>query len=151
PPQAPPVLVVAAFRSEEAENNPLLREIARLAALHVNLSPLSPAEAEQLARALLPPGAEAAERARAISREAGGLPFFVDELARWSGGEAGPEPSLERLLAMRLTRLPAEARRLLELCAVAGRPTPQQVLLDALGSPEAHAALRVLRAEGLIR
>jgi hypothetical protein len=152
PPRPPPLLVVAAFRSEEAEKNPLLREIGRLAALHVRLSLLSASEAEQLALWLLPPGAEAAERARAISREAGGLPFLVDELARWSGGASdGREPSLDRLLAMRLERLPAEARRLLELCAVAGRPTPQQVLFEALGAPEAHAALRVLRTEGLIR
>ncbi len=52
---------------------------------------------------------------------------------------------------MRIERLPAEARRLLEVIAVAGRPTPQGVVLDADGSPDARAALRSLRAEGLIR
>ncbi len=151
-PRRPPLLVVAAYRSEEATRSPILREIAGLAALRVDLSPLSAHETEELARALLPAGAASAGRARAISREAGGVPFFVGELARFSGGvAAGQEPSLERLVGMRLERLPEEARRLLELCAVAGRPTAQHVLFEALGSAEPHAALRVLRTESLIR
>ena len=149
-PPGPAVLVIGTCRSEDVAK---VNAIAGLAAFTIDLSPFTASETEELARALLPSDAAAPERARAISREAGGVPFFVSELARFAGAvPAGREPSIDGLVAHRLARLPAEARRLLELCAVAGRPTPQQALLDAMDDvPEAPAALRLLRAEGLIR
>ncbi len=155
PPSPPAVLIIGTYRAEEAEPSPHLRDIVGLAAFSVSLLPLDAAETEELARSLLSADAGdggAAARARAISREAGGIPFFVSELARWSSDTSGErEPSLDLLVARRLGRLPADARRLLELTAVAGRPTPQRILLDAAGSPDGQAALRLLRAEGLIR
>jgi tetratricopeptide (TPR) repeat protein len=138
PPETPALLLIGCYRTDEAETSPILATLLPLrdrvgSALHVRevvVGELPPAEARELASALLgmdsPPSLE---RTEAIVREAGGNPFFIGELVRHSemGGERGPIAggeggTLQAVIRARASRLPEEARRLLEVVAVAGRP-----------------------------
>jgi eukaryotic-like serine/threonine-protein kinase len=151
----PPLLLVGAYRSDEAASSALLRELRgprgaareRLGpARDLALGPLAPGDA--LALALTSAASPAA--AEAIAAAAEGNPFMIEELGRcsWAPGE----PSLEALMSARIDRLPAAARRLLEVVAVAGRPVQQGVAVEvaAVGA-EAPAALQALRAGRFVR
>ncbi len=63
----------------------------------------------------------AAAAAREVVREAGGRPMFIDELVRYAG-PVGGAARLEDALRDRIGRLPVEARRVLELLALAAAP-----------------------------
>lgn len=154
-PPAPALLLVGAYRSDEAAASALLRELRGprgegperlLVGCDLALGPLAFEDALRLARASAAPRAEA----RAIAAAGEGNPFVIEELGRgsWTPGEA----SIEALLRARVTRLPAPARRLLAVLAVAGRPVPQEVAaaVAALGD-EAPAALHALRCGRLVR
>ena len=152
---APALLLVGAYRSDEAAGSALLSELRcprsadpeRLGDVwDLALGPLAPDDALALARA----SSASREAAEAIAAAGEGNPFMIEELARcsWAPGET----SLEALTSARITRLPAAARRLLEVVAVAGRPVPQGVAVEvAACGGEAHAALRALRAGRFIR
>jgi serine/threonine protein kinase len=162
-PPPPALLLVGAYRSDEATGSALLRELRgplraegeRLLlgpglglgiGLDLALGPLTPDDAVALARASAGPHASA----EAIAAAGEGNPFMIEELARcsWERGE----PSLDALMNARITRLPAPARRLLEVLAVAGRPVPQGVAIEvAAVDAEAHAALQALRIGRFVR
>ncbi len=125
---AGPVFVLAMARPEVAERFP------RLWADHgvttVQLAPLAPAAAQQLARAAL--GAEASDAlvAQVVDKSAGN-PFFLEELVRaradqGDGGGDGDDAAVawpETVLATveaRLATLDGDARRLLRAAAVIG-------------------------------
>ena len=141
PPDPPPVLLLVCFRKEEAGRSPLLRALVADGEHHqdgrwtVELAELPPDEAEELALAVIgEEGADARARAAQIARESGGSPFFVDELARHqaSAGDAGVEAlRLDSVLEARAAGLPAEARSLLEVIAVAGEPVDLEVAARA--------------------
>lgn len=154
-PEPPALLLVGAYRSDEAASSALLHELRcargggaeRLGdQRELPLGPLTPEDAQALARESASPRAEA----EAIAAAGEGNPFMIEEFARssWTLGE----PSLEALMSARITRLPAAARRLLAVIAVAGRPVPQGVAVEvsAVGA-EAHAALHALRAGRFVR
>jgi serine/threonine protein kinase len=167
PPDPPPMLLMACYRSEEAEASPLLRALLPgLASLgdvrEVSVAELSPEEARDLAERLL----EASDagtrlRAEAIAREAAGNPFFIDELARFeTGGPAGArdpaggrrEITLGEVIRARVAQLSAEARGLLEVLAVAGQPLEQAVALAAAGlESQGASAVSALRSGHLVR
>lgn len=189
PPDPPPLLLIACFRSEEVLTSPLLRtffstELTRAATevRELAVRELEPEEGVTLARRLLGessdtavPGAQTL--AATIAREAGGNPFFIDALVRYaqavvargkssSNAEAEEprevgkatveravgEATVERAVLARLERLPPEARRLLGVLAVAGRPLPLSVAATAaLIEEELQSALAALRALQLVR
>ena len=142
PPDAPKLLLLGCYRSDDAATSPLLRAILEV---HDGGSPsvdrrvlalgtLEPADAENLALYLLGSEDQAAcGHAAAIARESGGNPFFVAELVRYVQADTGflhrvpgaSEVALDEVLWARVTRLPDEARRLLEVVAVSGRPLDQ--------------------------
>ena len=77
--------------------------------------------------------------ARALRDRTGGNPFFVRELAQHArmGGDADALPaSLRDVVAAHAGRLPARARRLLELAAVAGSEFDAELVRAATGEPE---------------
>jgi tetratricopeptide (TPR) repeat protein len=167
PPAAPALLLVACYRSDEAEQSPFLRELGRLLALSampvdirdIALGPLPYAEAFALATERLPAAADA-EVAEAIAREAEGNPFSIEELARYlegrGEGAAGADTlvglTLRRAIEARLSAAPEPSRRLLEIVAVAGRPIEQELAFAAADLGEdALGCLTPLRSSKLLR
>jgi serine/threonine protein kinase len=172
PPDAPPLLIIAAHRTEEAEISPLLMELKKIreadeTALgevrEVSLETLTPNEAHDLARTLLQdslmqPG-NGKERVDAIAREAGGSPFFIVELARYSEstglatGEYGAgDMALDSVIHSRISLLPEGGRDLLEVVAVAGRPIVATAANSAAGLHREDQAMQArLRADHLLR
>ncbi|HEX2062600.1 MAG TPA: protein kinase, partial [Thermoanaerobaculia bacterium] len=168
PPDAPPLLVIAAYRAEEEEASPLLAELRRFreadeTALgeirEIALEELTGAEARDLARALLHDPAQKDPRISAIAREAGGSPFFIVELTRYAEttglgtGEYGAgDMALDSVIHSRIGLLPHGGRELLEVVAVAGRPiiaTAANVAANL--HREDQAMLARLRADHLLR
>ncbi|HEY7508673.1 MAG TPA: AAA family ATPase, partial [Vicinamibacteria bacterium] len=139
PPDPPVLLAIGCYRSEEAETSPLLQVLlpkrraeSRLPSRDILVGELSASESQQLALALVagePEGRRA--HAETIAREAGGNPYFIEELAR--SGPSSAEVSLDRVLETRVARLPEGARRLLELVAVSGAPLDLGVAYRAAG------------------
>ena len=125
------------------------------------LGTLEPADAEGLALTLLGSEDQAGcAHAAAIARESGGNPFFVAELVRYVQADTGllhrgpgaDEVAFDEVLWARVRRLPEDARRLLEVVAVSGRPLGQADASRAalLGAGE-QKALHLLRSGRLIR
>jgi len=144
-PDAPPLLVVMTFRDAEAKTSPFLLELNErwpegVRVTDVAVDPLENHDATRLAASLLKGNDEATRRvAAAIAREARGSPFLIEELARTQGENASASgqtlkvPSLSEMVADRLDRIPANARRLIEVLAVGGRPLPVSVIGEAAG------------------
>jgi tetratricopeptide (TPR) repeat protein len=155
---APPILLVAAYRREDAGTSPLLRSLvpAQQAAVSLAVDPLTDHETRELAVHLLGMDNDVARNlARSIARESGGNPFFVHELVRFIRDHDELTTighlSLEAVLSRRVASLPKGARALLDLVAIAGRPVSQAVVMRAanLGADE-HAALTALRMANLV-
>jgi eukaryotic-like serine/threonine-protein kinase len=166
PPDPPVLMLLGASRSEDASGSPFLaahpgrrggpdavpvwRELA--------VESLTSSEAQDLALTLLGRGGpEMRIQAEAIARESGGNPFFVWELVQHlhgggePGGAAQGEVALDQVLWGRIARLPDEARRLIEVIAVAGRPLRQADACQAAGAIKEQAALAALRSGRLVR
>ena len=120
--------------------------------LALALAPLSEAEAVELVGAAAP----------AVYPEAGGNPFYLEQLARVA--PAGPglvspsadgalPPAVTAALASELGGLEPDARRLLDAAAVAGDPFEPALAADVAEQEEAAAlrALDVLLAARLVR
>jgi hypothetical protein len=155
PPDAPSILFIAAYRDEEAERSPFLIESGARwpAAAEVRFVPVGPldcCDARQFALALLRSGDEAA--AEAIARESGGSPFLVEELARCAPAVDGSPVKLEQVVGRRLAELSADARRMLEVVAVGGRPLPLSVVAEASGIQGSLGdAIAAARAHSFVR
>ena len=153
PPNPPALLLLACYRSDEAEASPLLRTLlaAEPAPTLLQVVELESEDAEALARELLrETGGDRAERARIIANESGGSPFFVRELVQHAGDES--EVTLKGALEARLSQLPDETRFLLEVVAVAGQPITLEIARQAAGvTNEFDQLLAVLRTGHLVR
>jgi eukaryotic-like serine/threonine-protein kinase len=171
PPSAPGMLFIASYRSEE-HDTPLLvalrdnvtRAVSQRRIHEIDVGPLAEADSKRLAAASLneltgEPGARTEELADAVARESAGSPFFVGELVRhlvmtgaYQGGDQPRGVALDDVLRSRRERLSEDARAVLDMVAVAGRPLAQGVALSAL---DLDAKLRPvfdeLRAERLVR
>ncbi|WNG49375.1 protein kinase [Archangium minus] len=160
---APPLLLVASYRAGEEKRSPFLLELERLlggatwkmARYELEVGALSPDTAVRLAMHHLGASSpEARQKAEKIAAESRGNPLFIEELSRTPTSLAdSPEgSSLREVLGRRVRQLPDEARHLLELLAVAGRPTGQDLLFDAAESQHALLSTVVLlRAHNLLR
>ncbi len=182
-PAPPPLMLVGCFRDRgTAGSKPLLQQLLdrsedgpRVRELEVGELWFS--EACELGLKLLGHRrTPALGLVRAIAHESGGSPFFIGELVRYVRSELGyigggavdsaadlapGGLSLENLIRSRLSRLPADARRLLELVAVAGRPVALDTAVAAAGlasSPgeesvadSSQLAVKLLLAGNLLR
>lgn len=191
PPDAPRVMIVAAYRSDDRDTNVLLRALrapsveGSFIVDELLVGPLNQASAYQLANQMLtvrpvapdgtapsavdvrttvpavpPPQIDA--RAKAIAKESRGNPLFIFELASHTRAELNrtgvdKESSTARLtlndaVKKRVDALPAEARRLLEVLAVAERPLPRHVANRAAGlDARDYAAPALLITQHLAR
>ncbi|HUS68073.1 MAG TPA: AAA family ATPase, partial [Kofleriaceae bacterium] len=141
-PGAPAMLLLGCYRTDEEHRSELLRASfwrdGRRDMEWLPVGALEPSQARELARTLLGVDDGAAE---AVALESAGNPFFIQELVRYrSTGEHGAAadiPSLDVVIRARLDRLGADARRAVEVLAVAGRPLLQRVARTAAGIAEA--------------
>ncbi len=164
--QRVPLLIIASHRSAEAAKNAGLAgyfEIARrLRAsddlVDVAVGALPRAEAEQLARSSLEalthePTSEA--RARNLAEEGAGVPFFIEELARFVAARGASaedvHASLEDAIAARLRALPPQQRALVEVVAIADSPVAQSLVFEAAGlDADALPDLLALRSGSML-
>jgi tRNA A-37 threonylcarbamoyl transferase component Bud32/tetratricopeptide (TPR) repeat protein len=109
-----------------------------------------------------PEDGSAQRTADAIARESGGNPFLLDQLAREASNyprsaTAAVAPaeaalSLEQMIGDRTARLPEDARRLLQVIAIGGRPLPVATVGEATGLADRAAQLvALLRARRFVR
>ena len=169
PPDPPVLLLLACYRSEDAESSPFLQHLLGSRAdrgptvdhRELAIEALTHSESETLAALLLGESdATARANSAAIARESGGSPFFLIELVRHvqigdepaSRPKLGEDVTLDRVLMARISLLPEEARRLLEVIAVSGRPLSKVDACQAAGvEADDREALAVLRSGRLIR
>jgi hypothetical protein len=158
---SPPVLLMlVSFRSEEVAHKPFLRRIASAADrpgwTPLVLEPLPQSDAVHLVDALVPTDSVLGEDERArITREAGGSPFVLEQLARFVATRQASlrrAPSFAELFETRLNALPPDARHFLEALAICGRPVDPDLLCRACDVVRARQALvAMLRSSHLIR
>jgi tetratricopeptide (TPR) repeat protein len=120
----------------------------------IELGPLSKQASVELVRHMI--AGEPPSDIDRIVEEAGGIPFFIAELAFYiqTVESTDGEPiRLHQALEARITSLPEAARELIELAAVAGAPISQRVAASALGGSSEMLArvIRHLRTAHLLR
>lgn len=169
PPDNPVFLLVGCYRSEDRLTSPLLQILLKPAERtaepprfrELAVEALSAEETQELAQTLLGrTDLTALTQARTVAEESRGSPFFVYHLVQHLQTETEPgqfssgagEISLDEVLWDRIQRLPDEARRLLEVVAIAGRPLGREAAYRAaaLGLAE-RGTLNLLRAGRLVR
>ncbi len=140
PPDAPCLLLILAYRAEDASSSSLLGCVEEPDFLGLDGSSstidvvgLSKEHAIELATRLLPAGET--HLASELAEESGGSPFLLAELVRAhkTGKRDRPSLSLHGVMKARFEHLSEPARRLLEVIAVAGRPLPREVAYRAAG------------------
>ncbi|MDI1443542.1 serine/threonine-protein kinase [Polyangium sp. 6x1] len=146
PEDAPPMLVILSYRSEDVERSPILeavasmaRELPKGAARSIVLAPLDEARSRELLSMLLASEGAAFEpfAARMVA-ESAGSPFFIGELARHLRAAPGAalDLRLSRVIQARVEHLTGRERCLLDIVSVAGGPIDRGVALRASGLGE---------------
>ncbi|MBK6014479.1 BTAD domain-containing putative transcriptional regulator [Streptomyces sp. MBT53] len=154
-----PVLVTAAFRSDEAGSRPapFQAELARLSAYRLTLRGLDTPAVAELVREVC--GTDVApETVAALAERTGGNPFFVTESARLLAVEGTlkavtevPE-AIRDVLRLRLANLSPAERSVIGLAAVCGREADIDVLAEAsdLEPAEVYDSLEACVRAGLL-
>ncbi len=96
--------------------------------------------------------ATGAPSAPSFSGGRGIAPLFLDQVLRFGREQGGQAPTrLADLIALRVERLPADARRVLQAVAVLGDATPESSLLPLLpDETDLVEALALLRRAGMV-
>ncbi|MGM0555280.1 MAG: serine/threonine-protein kinase PknK [Myxococcota bacterium] len=157
---APPLLFMTTFRREDVDSSPFLERYlefqsgAEIDIVDIALGELQEADSKEMVTSLLEDAAPSEDVLDAIAREARGNPLFLDELARHAAegaSKAGPS-SLGEIIERRVSRLDDEARRLLEVLAVAAQPLDRDLIREVARLDEREpAVLATLRRNRLIR
>lgn len=138
-----PILVVAAFRADEADGRltEMLAALARRSPLRLPLPGLAQAAVQRLVDAVCETPADPAI-VTALAERTGGNPFYVQESARLLASEGSlvamsevPE-GVRDVLRRRVARLPEATIAVLRLAAVAGREADVEVLVSAAETDE---------------
>jgi tetratricopeptide (TPR) repeat protein len=167
PPDAPLLLLAMTYRDEQEPTSAFLGELKagwpRQAEMRdLAVGPLEPVHARRLAQMLLASDDRSTDGvADAIAREADGNPFLIEELARNVVSRSSAparasvitgQTTLEEMVSDRLSQLPQDARRCLELIAVSGRPVPMAVASAAAELQQTpEETLVLLRARRFVR
>ncbi len=157
PPDPPVVLFVGAYRPGSATGSGAFRELlteldgSGAPLIRIELQPMSPAEAAQLA-SLLGEGTRSPEELEQAVRESQGHPLYVTELVQHAADASARPASLLRLIARRVEGLDPVARSTLEVVSLSGRSLAIPLCLEAAGvGGVGYDAVRVLRALRLVR
>jgi hypothetical protein len=158
PPDAPPMLVILACRSEDLGEaqlmrtlNKSIRETSLPRVFDIEVGALSDADARRLAVGLTAGADGAPERADTIARESRGNPFFVHQLAQHSV-TVGGATSLEAVVRERVRALPQPARQLMAAIALSAQPISAHVAATAAGlESQDGEPLQLLRTSRLVR
>ena len=150
PPRSPAMLTLLCFRSEETAAKPFLQALLERAGRDIwsaiSLDPMTEDEAQTLIDVLLPTDSALTDHdRRRMTREAGGSPFVLEQLARYAGVsrmEPGEAPTFSEMFATRLGALSPDARRFLETLAICGRPMAPELICDACGIARETAVSR---------
>src|ERR1051325_3143707 len=160
PPDAPPLLLVASFRSEDIEEKPFLKQIllqtGTVTCRELFVGPLDDVEAREMTQSLFTsanlPGEPFMD---SIVNEAAGSPFLLEQLTHYgmmNEREATAGITLATMLEERINQLPPGARRFLDTLAVARRPVNQDVAIRAAGLEEDDSTiLGALRRSEFVR
>ncbi len=160
PPEAPPLLLICSFRSDDVEARPflgaLLKKTGTETCREVLVNALSHSESLKLVRDVLGAHAAAVEPfTEGILREARGNPFLLEQLARYAATNDQTATSgitLGMMLEARLRHLPKGSRRFLNTLAVAGRPINPEVVYQAANlSGDELSLVSSLRAAQFLR
>ncbi|GAA4547792.1 helix-turn-helix transcriptional regulator [Pseudonocardia xishanensis] len=132
-----PLLVVATYRADDLHRRhplrPVLAELVRLPAVErLDLAPLPPEDTVALVRSLAAELGLAERELRTLAERSEGNAFFAEELVSAAGGGGLPE-ALADVLLTRFERLPAAARQVLRVAAVAGRSVADDTLAEVSG------------------
>ena len=161
-PDAPPLLLIATYRSEEVTSSAALRRllpnqdaIADSANVRqIAVGELTAEESKELTTTLHSGGAPERMPDDAVLREAGGNPFLITELVRHARPHDTPGTaiSLDEVIYERVRALPPTPRRLLEILSVFGQPLDYELAgLAARIESGAMDAVSLLRAQHLSR
>ncbi len=164
PPDAPQMLLLGSYRTEDVERSMCLQALAEAYSKgqhlphreEMSVESLSQDDSKKLAFMLLDAGDDRSEEfAAKIAQESGGWPFFVWELAQHVQEDpeiADQALELDDVIWTRVNRLSKDAMRLLELVAVAGRPIPAIEAFHALDAKsQGSSSLAQLRASNFVR
>jgi hypothetical protein len=173
-PAPPPIMAIASYRSEDAKESACLKVLLDLAVegmedtgadrakrVFIPIDTLDARDAQKLARTLLAERDRADVAAETIARESGGNPLLLQQIVEHMnsrpGAELAPqraagELTLDDVLRARVGSLPADARALLEVVAVAGRPIALEIGNEVAGLAAGdRQAVSTLRAQRLAR
>lgn len=159
PPNAPPLVLIASFRSEEISRHLFLQELLQQplsdVRRHLEVAPLNDARSAELARTLVGNDAAAGPLIQTIVQEGKGSPFLVEQLSRFVQAQAeriSTGMTLSELLGARIRQLPEGCRPLLLTLTVANRPLNPQVARKAAGiDGDVERLVAALRAAHLVR
>lgn len=169
PPDAPPLLFIASYRSDEAQGGPFMRAFrAEMPVRDLPVAELTMDESRQLAASLLGNSiADAREAAAMIADESGGNPLFIDELARSfalagdtirqamtdhrAHDRQGRDALVRDVLQVRLRHLASGAARMLQYVAVNGQPMRMPALRLVYRNEDFDDTLATLVAQRLVR
>jgi len=160
PPDAPPLLLVGSFRTEDIDARPFLKQLLLQTGTdtcrELFVDPLQGGEARELARSLFSAtGVSIEPFVESIVREAGGSPFLLEQLTQYammSERAATAGITLTTMLEERISQLPEGSRQFLDTLAVARRPVNQDVAVNAAGlHDDPLKVLSSLRATQFVR
>ncbi len=160
PPNAPTLLLVACFRTEDIDSKPFLKQLLQRAGVdtcrELFIGPLPVREAREVTCSLFnSTGIPGEAFIESIVREAAGNPFLLEQLSHYammSERAATAGITLATMIDERIKQLPPGSRQFLDTLAVAGRPVNQDVAVSATGLYyEPTELLNALRAAQFVR
>ncbi len=158
PPQAPPILTVACFRTEEIASKPFLQTLLDRrgsTAIALPLDPMTDDEAETLLASVIPTYARIYDTTLLeIAHEARGNPFLLRQLAAYLATHpmGRHRATFADVMEDRLRSLPHGAQPFLETLAICGRPMDPDMVHQAAGlDGDARPLMARLRAAQFLR
>ncbi len=169
PPGAPPILLVMTHSDGDSLSSPFLVETEThwpegAERRDIAIGSLDSEGAQLMALALIGLDDEDTRRkAKDIATESGGSPFLIEELARSASGlhrldaaTSVESPvaayTLEQMVGERLASLPNNARQMLGIIAVGGRPMPTSLVGRACEAGDAtYELVALLSARRLVK